>query len=86
MFHRHDHDKCINTALQNAEDICAQKGVRLTEQRKQVFEYIWESHKPVKAYEILEKSLVKQAKFNRLLSIAPLIFLWKMASSTVLTA
>lgn len=55
MFHRHDHDKCINTALQNAEDICAQKGVRLTEQRKEVFEYIWESHKPVKAYEILEK-------------------------------
>ena len=55
MFESHLHNECIHSALANAEKICAQKGLRLTQLRKRVLELIWESHGPVKAYDILDK-------------------------------
>ena len=55
MFSHHDHNQCQQDAMAKAETICSLNGTRLTAQRKQVLSYIWESHKPVKAYEILEK-------------------------------
>ena len=51
----HDHDHCIADALLKAEEICARKGARLTPLRRSVFEFVWESHSPVGAYDILER-------------------------------
>ncbi len=52
---RHDHDACINAALAQAKAICAEQGGRLTPQRRQVLELVWQEHKPVGAYELLER-------------------------------
>ena len=57
----HDHSDCVNDALQNAEHVCAQKGVRLTGMRRRVLELVWGSHRPVGAYDILE-SLMKEQR------------------------
>lgn len=51
---RHNHDRCIKSAIKNAEDACHSAGLRLTKIRRQVLELIWKSHAPIKAYEILE--------------------------------
>ncbi|WP_281645323.1 Fur family transcriptional regulator [Parendozoicomonas sp. Alg238-R29] len=49
----HDHTTCINSALERATVICQEKGQRLTALRKQVLELVWQSHKPVGAYDVL---------------------------------
>ncbi|QLF93490.1 transcriptional repressor [Pseudomonas sp. ABC1] len=49
----HDHSHCVNDALANAEAVCARQGVRLTALRKRVLELVWDSHKPLGAYDIL---------------------------------
>ena len=48
------HDQCISQALEAAEEVCTQRGVRLTPLRKRVLELVWQSHKPLGAYDILE--------------------------------
>ncbi len=50
----HDHDFCVEKALQNAVNICRQRGLRFTAQRRRILELVWSSHKPVGAYDILE--------------------------------
>lgn len=50
----HDHDHCIADALAQAEAICAQRGARLTPMRRRVLELVWQSHRPVGAYDLLE--------------------------------
>lgn len=52
--HQHNHDSCKKAALTQAESACAAAGLRLTRIRRQVLELVWDSHAPVKAYEILE--------------------------------
>ncbi len=52
---QHDHNACIHDALQHAQQICQQKGASLTDIRRQVLELIWQHHRPVKAYDIIEK-------------------------------
>lgn len=49
----HDHSHCVSHALAEAESICARQGLRLTELRKRVLELVWQSHKPLGAYDIL---------------------------------
>ena len=49
----HDHNHCIIDALSKAEEICARRGTRLTRIRKSVLSFVWESHSPVGAYDIL---------------------------------
>src|SRR5690606_4886665 len=49
------HETCVADALRMAEDICAARDVRFTEIRRKVLELVWESHEPVKAYDLLEK-------------------------------
>ena len=49
----HDHGHCIETAVARAREVCGRSGLRLTAQRLRVLEIIWESHKPVGAYEVL---------------------------------
>jgi len=60
----HDHQLCVQQALSAAEHLCAQRGVQLTAIRLQVLELIWQSHKAVKAYELLDriKPLKNEAK------------------------
>ncbi|MDP3847767.1 MAG: zinc uptake transcriptional repressor Zur [Pseudomonas sp.] len=49
----HDHSHCVSSALAEAEAVCAQRGVRLTALRLRVLELVWQSHKPLGAYDIL---------------------------------
>src|SRR5690606_7037653 len=49
----HDHDHCVSSALAEADTLCARQGVRLTTLRKRVLELVWQSHKPLGAYDIL---------------------------------
>lgn len=51
----HDHSKCVSEALDTAEQLCVVRGVQLTPIRHQVLSLIWESHKAVKAYELLDR-------------------------------
>jgi Fur family zinc uptake transcriptional regulator len=49
----HDHSHCVHTALSEADTLCANKGQRLTALRRRVLELVWQSHKPLGAYDIL---------------------------------
>ena len=50
----HDHRRCVANALDDAEAVCAEHGARLTPVRRRVLEIIWQSHRPLRAYAILE--------------------------------
>jgi len=50
----HDHAKCIESALNIAQDICAARDTRFTPLRRKVLELVWEEHSPVTAYELLD--------------------------------
>lgn len=50
----HDHANCIQQAMGDAAAICVSRGARLTPLRKRVLEIIWQSHRPLGAYDILE--------------------------------
>ncbi len=50
----HDHEECIEVALAEASEICAQRGARFTALRRRVLEIVWQSHKPLGAYNILQ--------------------------------
>ena len=58
VFHApgHDHERCTADALAHAETLCAQRSQRLTPIRRQVLEVLLESHKPLGAYEIMDRS------------------------------
>lgn len=49
----HDHQLCVHQALVEAEAVCRRQGTRLTELRRRVLELVWQSHKPLGAYDIL---------------------------------
>ncbi|NJD07780.1 MAG: transcriptional repressor [Methylococcaceae bacterium] len=51
----HDHHHCVDKAIRTAERLCEQRGARLTPVRRKVLELIWESHRAVKAYDLLER-------------------------------
>lgn len=55
MAPSHDHMGCFTKAIHAAERICIERSVRLTPIRRKVLELIWESHKAVKAYDLLDK-------------------------------
>lgn len=51
----HDHGTCVARAIETAEGVCRERGLRFTRLRKRVLELVWNSHKPVGAYDILEQ-------------------------------
>jgi Fur family zinc uptake transcriptional regulator len=51
----HDHAKCVADALAAARELCAKRGERFTELRGRVLELVWDSHRPIGAYAILER-------------------------------
>lgn len=50
----HDHGRCIEEALAAAAELCRAEGARLTPVRRRVLEIVWQSHKPLGAYGILD--------------------------------
>ncbi|MBT8085074.1 MAG: transcriptional repressor [Woeseia sp.] len=50
----HNHDGCVADALATAEELCRTRGLRFTAIRRRVLELVWESHKPIGAYDILD--------------------------------
>lgn len=51
---RHDHESCVDTALDRAGRLCSARGARLTELRREVLRLIWRGHEPIGAYVLLE--------------------------------
>ena len=49
----HDHARCVADALVAATAVCKRQGLRLTPVRRRVFELVWRSHRPIRAYDIL---------------------------------
>jgi len=58
----HDHDRCSTDAMAVAEALCAQRGQRLTAIRRKVLGTLLASHKPLGAYEIIERLASKGAR------------------------
>lgn len=51
----HDHERCVEEAFERAEKLCAERGLRLTDLRRRVLKIVWDSHRPIGAYDILER-------------------------------
>ena len=51
----HDHDRCSTDAMAVAEAVCARRGQRLTPIRRKVLAALLGSHKPLGAYEIIDR-------------------------------
>ncbi|SIS40894.1 Fur family transcriptional regulator [Neptunomonas antarctica] len=49
----HDHSRCITQALQEAAHLCRGRQQRFTPVRELVLKLIWQSHKPLGAYDLL---------------------------------
>jgi Fur family zinc uptake transcriptional regulator len=58
VFHPpdHDHGRCTADALAHAETLCAERSQRLTPIRRQVLATLLESHRPLGAYEIIDRA------------------------------
>lgn len=54
MIHTHDHSRCIESALRDADALCLSRGVRFTPIRRRVLRLIWSEHAAVKAYDLLD--------------------------------
>jgi Fur family zinc uptake transcriptional regulator len=52
---RHDHKRCVEDALEAAERLSAARGLRFTALRRRVLELVWQGHRPVRAYDVLER-------------------------------
>ena len=52
-YRPHNHQACVSQALAEARSICQRHNARLTAIRERVLELIWQSHKPLGAYDIL---------------------------------
>lgn len=50
----HNHAHCVSEAIETAETLCRDRGLRFTALRRQVLELVWDSHKPIGAYDILD--------------------------------
>ena len=57
LFHPpgHDHANCEAIAIADAEALCAERDLKLTPGRRQVLEALLSDHRPVGAYEIMDR-------------------------------
>jgi Fur family transcriptional regulator, zinc uptake regulator len=51
----HDHGRCATAAIAHAEELCAARAQRLTPMRRHVLQALLASHRPLGAYEIIER-------------------------------
>lgn len=56
----HNHEQCRAKAIQTADKLCAERGVQLTPIRRNALELIWESHRAIKAYDLLDQMKLLQ--------------------------
>ena len=49
------HKATVSQVMQRAQELCSERGVRLTEQRRIVLRLLCESERPLGAYELLEQ-------------------------------
>ncbi len=61
-FSHHNHHQCQTSAVEQARQLCEKNGVRFTKLREQLFTLIWQSHKPVTAYKLLDQ--IKGSDFS----------------------
>lgn len=54
-FTDHDHDGCTRAAMDHAETLAAERGLRLTPVRRRTLEILLAEHRAMGAYEVLEK-------------------------------
>jgi Fur family zinc uptake transcriptional regulator len=52
---RHDHKRCVEDAVEAAERLCRERGLRFTALRRRVLELVWRGHRPVRAYDVLAR-------------------------------
>jgi Fur family zinc uptake transcriptional regulator len=58
VYQPHDHVRCINAAIAQAQQKCAEANVRLTATREAILRLLWQSHQPLGAYQ-LQQQLAK---------------------------
>jgi len=51
---RHNHESCVDAAIERASTLCVKRGARLTDLRREVLTLVWQGHEPVGAYDILD--------------------------------
>ena len=61
-YQQHDHLRCQTAALQQAKMLCARDKVRLTPVREEVLCLVWQSHRPLGAYDIIDQLSVSRGK------------------------
>jgi Fur family zinc uptake transcriptional regulator len=54
-FRSHDHAHCASDALQAAETLVAERGLRMTPVRRRTLELLLEAHRAMGAYEVLQR-------------------------------
>lgn len=54
-YQQHDHLRCQNAALLQAKTLCARKNKRFTPIRESVLSLIWQGHRPLGAYDIIDQ-------------------------------
>jgi Fur family transcriptional regulator, zinc uptake regulator len=64
-FRAHNHANCIDSAITRAKRLCEERAVRLTPLREQVLQLVWQSHKPLGAYAILDLLAEQPAEKKR---------------------
>jgi Fur family zinc uptake transcriptional regulator len=50
----HDHQSCVDAAIEGAARLCGEKSLRFTQICSHVLELVWGCHTPIRAYDILE--------------------------------
>jgi Fur family zinc uptake transcriptional regulator len=58
----HDHNRCLDDAMAVAEARCMERGQRLTPIRRKVLAVLLGSHKPLGAYDIIERLALKRVR------------------------
>lgn len=54
-FHAHDHSRCRDSVMDGARRLAEGEGLRLTPIRLRVLEILAESHRPLGAYDVLDR-------------------------------
>lgn len=54
-FSHHDHARCVRSALDAADQACAERNVQLTPVRRRVLEILLETHAAMGAYDVLAR-------------------------------
>ena len=58
----HDHERCSSDALAHAEALCAERSERLTPTRRQVLQSLLATHRPLGAYELIDRLAAEGAR------------------------